>query len=247
MTSTRSRSAAAGYAGALKLQAAGPWTLAANVELADRAQGASPITARCATSPSRSPRGCAQHLADVARSAARRRGPSCSSTSRRCRPCSPGACRRRPGTARCAPSNPTSRSGVSARSWRPRRTARRVVHCCASDVPIALLRAAGADAIALDLALVNQATTTRSARRIDAGLSLWLGTFPRHGRGGHPGHRARPASAPFGPRSVSPRACWPSTSCRPPPAEWPERHPAYARRVLRLLRDAGAALLDRSD
>jgi hypothetical protein len=51
------------------------------------------------------------------------------------------------------------------------------VHCCASDVPIALLRAAGADALAVDLALLGgQYDALGDA--VDAGTSLWLGVLP---------------------------------------------------------------------
>ena len=123
----------------------------------------------------------------------------------------------------------------------------RVVHCCAPDVPIALLRAAGADAIALDA----PSLTTRALRRARRGRrrrALALARRPaRHRRRGHPRHRARPDPRGSGPRSASRRPCSPSTVVPTPACGLAGATPAYARRVLRLLRDTGAALLDQSD
>jgi hypothetical protein len=52
----------------------------------------------------------------------------------------------------------------------------RVVHCCAADAPIALLRGAGAEAISIDAAqsLDNDAL----GEAVEAGTSLWLGVLP---------------------------------------------------------------------
>jgi hypothetical protein len=54
----------------------------------------------------------------------------------------------------------------------------RVVHCCAGAVPIGLLRAAGADAIALDLDRLGAADYDALGECVDAGVSLWLGVLP---------------------------------------------------------------------
>ncbi len=54
----------------------------------------------------------------------------------------------------------------------------RVVHCCAADVPIGLLRNAGADALAVDLALLPTSAYDALGEAVDAGLSLWLGVLP---------------------------------------------------------------------
>lgn len=54
----------------------------------------------------------------------------------------------------------------------------RVVHCCAAAVPIELLRAAGADAIALDLARLGPDRYDALGECVDAGVSLWLGVVP---------------------------------------------------------------------
>ena len=56
-----------------------------------------------------------------------------------------------------------------------------VVHCCASAVPIGVLRAAGAQAVSFDLALVAAAELDSYAEGVDAGLALWVGAVPSVG------------------------------------------------------------------
>ena len=51
-----------------------------------------------------------------------------------------------------------------------------VVHCCAPGVPLGLLRAAGADAVSLDLGLVRDLDAIGNA--VDAGTHLLLGVVP---------------------------------------------------------------------
>ena len=54
----------------------------------------------------------------------------------------------------------------------------RVVHCCAGDVPIELLREAGADALSVDLSVLTDAHNDALGEAVDAGTSLWLGVLP---------------------------------------------------------------------
>jgi methionine synthase II (cobalamin-independent) len=51
-----------------------------------------------------------------------------------------------------------------------------VVHCCAPDVPVALLAGAGFDTVALDLSLVPP--TDPWAEAFESGTDLWLGGLP---------------------------------------------------------------------
>ncbi len=51
-----------------------------------------------------------------------------------------------------------------------------VVHCCARQVPLALLRAAGADAVGFDLGLVTDLDAVGTA--VDEGTHLFLGVVP---------------------------------------------------------------------
>jgi hypothetical protein len=51
-----------------------------------------------------------------------------------------------------------------------------VFHCCAAGAPLALLRAAGATAVAVDLSLIDDLDTV--GELIDAGVGLFAGTAP---------------------------------------------------------------------
>lgn len=56
-----------------------------------------------------------------------------------------------------------------------------VVHCCAPAVPVSLLHGAGFDAIAFDLGLVEAATGEGAdawAEAFEAGMDLWIGALP---------------------------------------------------------------------
>lgn len=50
-----------------------------------------------------------------------------------------------------------------------------VVHCCAAEVPISLLRGAGADAISLDVALLPRRSWEPLAEAVESGGQLWAG------------------------------------------------------------------------
>jgi methionine synthase II (cobalamin-independent) len=55
------------------------------------------------------------------------------------------------------------------------------VHCCAADVPLALLRGAGAAGVAVDLALVGAEGHDQLAEALEAGESVALGVVPADG------------------------------------------------------------------
>lgn len=57
----------------------------------------------------------------------------------------------------------------------------RVVHCCAADVPYRLVAAAGADAVAVDAGLLAAAHLDAIGEFVDAGRALWLGAVPATG------------------------------------------------------------------
>ena len=177
VTWTRSRSATDGYAGALKIQAAGPWTLGATLELATGHKVVSdPGAARDLTDSLAE--GLRLHVAEVARrvpgatvvGAVGRAG-----AATRC--CWAGSRRRRA----------TEPSGRSVRPWCAQALTQvlevvpaggRVVHCCDADVPLGLLREAGADAIASICAVLTTADYDALGRGGRRGLSLWLGVLP---------------------------------------------------------------------
>jgi len=174
-----------GFAGALKIQAAGPWTLAAGLDLQIggrllRDAGAvRDLTDSLAE-------GLRRHVADV-----RKRLP-----------------RATPLLQLDEPSLPTvlaghvpTESGLSAYravDGPDAATALRtiieaadvpvIVHCCAADVPLTVVRDAGAAAVGLDLALLRDLDPLGEA--IEAGLGLFAGAAPTSANGPAPSSAA---------------------------------------------------------
>lgn len=158
------------FAGTFKIQVAGPWTLAASLELplggrALRDHGAAREIAQALAD------GVRRHVADVAA-----RLPHARILLQVDEPSLPavltGRVRTDSGlytyrsvevsTARAALAEVIEAAGVPV-----------IAHCCASDVPLALLREAGAAALAIDLALVTDLDPLGEA--IDAGTALVAG------------------------------------------------------------------------
>ena len=196
-----------GYVGPLKVQAVGPWTLAASVELkhgdkflADR--GA------CRDLAESLAEGLRLHLGEL-----RRRVPGARLVLQLDEPALPGVLRGNVRTASGfgqlrAVDESTARQtlrqvietigkdGVSApevetadAGTADARTADAhvgqdagptpvVVHCCAPDVPLTILRDAGAAAIALDWSLLTTRQDETLAELIEAGVGLYAGVVP---------------------------------------------------------------------
>jgi hypothetical protein len=171
-----------GYAGTFKIQAAGPFTLAAGLELPGggrllRDAGAlRDLTGSLAE-------GLRGHVAEV-----RRRLPAATVLLQLDEPSLPAV---------LAGRIPTD-SGLGAYRPVPAPDARSllravveaveapvVVHCCAPDVPLELICSAGAAAVALDLDLVERLDPLGEA--IDAGLGLLAGAAPSTGQAPPPG------------------------------------------------------------
>lgn len=161
---------AAGYAGPLKLQAAGPWTLAANLDL--------PVGGRLLRDPgavrdltASLAEGLRAHVGDV-----QKRVPGGSLLLQLDEPSLPavlaGQVPTESGwqtlrsvdaqTARDALRSVVETAGVPV-----------LVHCCASGVPLELIRTAGAAAVGLDLDLVTD--LDQLGELVDAGLGLIAG------------------------------------------------------------------------
>jgi hypothetical protein len=161
------------YAGTFKVQVAGPWTLAATVELALggpvlRDHGAARDLAASLAE------GVRAHVADV-----RARLPRATVLLQLDEPALPAVLAGRVPTA----------SGFGTLRTVPAETARDalravieaaggpvVVHCCAPDAPVGLLREAGAVGAALDLDLVTDLDALGEA--LDAGFGLLAGAAP---------------------------------------------------------------------
>ena len=120
-----------------------------------------------------------------------------------------------------------------------------IVHCCAPDVPLQVVRDAGAAAVALDLALIKDLDPV--GELLEAGLGLFAGAVP-----------TRPPSAGRAPSSAETaervRELWKRLGF--PPRRLPEQvvvTPAcglagasegYSRAVLKACRDAGRRLAE---
>lgn len=167
---------AADHDGPLKLQAAGVWTLAATTETRSGNKALADAGARRDLAESLA-EGLTAHVAEVAR-----RLPRASLVLQLDEPALPSVLAGRIPTA----SGFSTLSAVPApdaadllgRVVHAVRTATGVpvaVHCCAPGVPVDLLRRAGADAIALDTALLTKAQYDPLAEAVETGASLWLG------------------------------------------------------------------------
>jgi methionine synthase II (cobalamin-independent) len=170
-----------GYAGPLKVQAVGPWTLAATVELkhgdkflADR--GA------CRDLAESLAQGVVEHLAEL-----RRRVPGAKLVLQLDEPALPGVLRGSVPTASGfgqlrAVEEPVARQtlqqviDVVAKSTADEVPV--VLHCCAPDVPFDTLRGAGASAIALDWSLLRTRQDETIAELVEAGVGLYAGVVP---------------------------------------------------------------------
>ncbi|MBV9163185.1 MAG: methionine synthase [Pseudonocardiales bacterium] len=132
----------------------------------------------------------------------------------------------------------------------------RIVHCCAPRPPLALLRRAGVDALAVDAELLigaPRATVDALGEAWDSGVSVLLGLVPAVPHSGQPpaqagGPRtladlARPALDLLDrlgfDRAVLAERCLPTPSCGLAGAT-----PAWARRALTLARELGQAFVD---
>jgi hypothetical protein len=230
-----------GYSGALKLQATGPWTLAAAIELPS---GHKVVSDHGATRDLAASlvEGLRAHLGEV-----QRRVPGARLV---LQIDEPGILAVLTGRVPTPSGYGTARSIDAAVVEQALRDVLsvadeggRIVHCCAADLPIGLFRNAGADAISVDAALLTSKQNDALGEAIDAGLSLWLGVLPSADTRVTP-DRARQAvqrfwsELGFAPEQAA-AAIVPTPACGLAGAS-----PDYVRRVLAALRDAGATLLD---
>lgn len=167
-----------GYVGRLKLQIAGPWTLAATVErprgdriLADHG-GRRELAQALAE-------GLRDHVADV-----QRRVPGAAIVVQLDEPALPGVLAGGVPTASGfhrhrsvdAPGASPALEWVMAAAVEAGATP--VVHCCASDVPVSLLTGAGAQGVSVDLSALDVAGYDALAEVMESGRTLMLGVVP---------------------------------------------------------------------
>lgn len=168
--------AGAGYSGPLKVQAVGPWTLAASLELASGHRvvsdhGAARDLAESLTE------GLRAHLDDV-----RGRVPGAAVVLQLDEPSLPavlaGAVPTPSGYGTVPAVEPVVAEDALRGVLGAAPTGFRVVHCCAADVPLGVFRAAGADAISVDAVQLGAAQYDELGEAVEAGTSLWLGVLP---------------------------------------------------------------------
>lgn len=167
------------YSGRFKLQVAGPWTLAATVEKPRGDRVLSDFGARRDLAQALA-EGVRIHLADV-----RRRLPSATEILVQVDepvlpavlaaqvPTASGFHRhRRVDPPAASPALEWLTEAITAEGGVP------IVHCCAADVPIRLLRGAGFVGLAVDLSQADAAAYDDLAEALDAGERVILGVVP---------------------------------------------------------------------
>ncbi|MFF7902285.1 methionine synthase [Streptomyces sp. NPDC007920] len=231
-----------GYEGALKVQAVGPWTLAAALELRNGESALSDPGA-CRDLAGSLAEGLRLHLAEV-----RRRVPGARLVLQLDEPSLTAVLRGQVRTASGYRTHravdrqiveATLRDVLGAHAEGPV-----VVHSCAPDVPLALLRRAGAAAVSLDVSLLTERDDEAIGEAVEAGTRLLAGVVP-----GTDGPLSDPAGSVMGVRTM-----WRRLGLRPellaeavtvtPACGLAGASPAYARRVLAHCVRAARSLAD---
>jgi hypothetical protein len=230
---------AAGYSGTLKVQCAGPWTLVAGIDL--------PVGGRVLRDPgavreltTSLGEGLARHVAEVGR-----RVPGAQVLLQLDEPSLPAALAGQVPTESgfsVLPTVETDRARQALHQVIEAAGVPVVVHCCAPDAPVSLLRDAGAAGLALDLDLVKDLDPLGEA--IEAGGYLFAGAVPTSGA-------TPPASRPAADRVLDlwrrlgfplPRLA--EQVVVTPACGLAGASPEFARAALAACRDAGRRLLD---
>jgi hypothetical protein len=169
-------SAAADFEGPLKVQALGPWTLAARLELPNGHKVASDHGATRDLAESLA-EGLGEHLVTIAA-----RIPGATPVLQLDEPDLPAVLGGRvPTPSGYGTVRSVERGTAEQHLNRVLEVAApgcRAVHCCAAEAPIGLLRDAGADALSLNPALLTTAQYDAVGEALEGGASLWLGVVP---------------------------------------------------------------------
>ncbi|MGY0018838.1 methionine synthase [Streptomyces sp. YJ-C3] len=184
-----------GYEGPLKVQAVGPWTLAAALELRN-GEAALSDPGACRDLAGSLAEGLRAHLADV-----RRRIPGARIVLQLDEPSLIAVLR---GQIKTASEYRTHRAVDRQLVESALRDVLGVhedgpvvVHSCAPDVPFALLRRAGADAISFDFSLLTERDDETIGEAVEAGTKLFAGVVP-----GVDGPLSDPAGSVMGVRTL---------------------------------------------
>ncbi|MDQ0993199.1 methionine synthase [Streptomyces sp. V3I7] len=165
-----------GYEGPLKVQAVGPWTLAASLELKN-GQAVLSDPGACRDLAASLGEGLRLHLDEVQRRvpgaelALQLDEPSLTAVLRGQVPTASGYRTHRAVDRQVVEA--TLRDTLGVHTSGPR-----VVHSCAPDVPFALLRRAGADGVSFDFSLLTERDDDALGEAVEGGTRLFAGVVP---------------------------------------------------------------------
>jgi Cobalamin-independent synthase, Catalytic domain len=168
-----------GYAGLVKVQLAGPWTLAATIEQPRSLNPALADPGLVADLASSLAEGAAAHVAEIAK-----RIPKATILVQLDEPALPavldGAVPTPSGLSRVrAVEDEVAREKLHVvLAATPQYS---IVHCCARGLPFALIMSAGADGVSFDPSLLRRADFDGFAEAAEAGLGLLIGALPTTG------------------------------------------------------------------
>jgi methionine synthase II (cobalamin-independent) len=167
---------AGGYRGPLKIQVCGPWTMAATIELARSQDPALADPGAVADLTESLAEGVRAHVDEV-----RKRVPGARVLLQLDEPALPavlaGSVPTASGLNRLpAPEATGAEAGLRAVADAARAAV--VVHCCAPEVPFGVIKAAGVQAVGLDLSLLRPDEEDRLAEIVEAGLGILAGAIP---------------------------------------------------------------------
>lgn len=182
-----------GYAGLVKIQLAGPWTLAATIEQPHSLNPALADPGLVADLASSLAEGAAAHVAEMGK-----RIPKATILVQLDEPALPavrhGAVPTPSGLSRVrAVEDEVARERLHQVLAATRQYT--VVHCCARDLPFGLIMSAGADGVSFDPSLLRRGDFDGFAEAAEAGLGMLIGalpaTGPRESTTGSPGTARR--------------------------------------------------------
>jgi len=236
----------AGYTGLLKVQVAGPWTLAASLEQSHSLTPALADPGAVADLAASLAEGTAAHAAEVAK-----RLPGAQIVVQYDEPSLPAVLQGSVPT----PSGLSRIRAIDEEIVRERlRTVLSassrycLVHCCAETVPFGIIRSSGANAISFDLGLLKSSDLDYLAETAEAGLGLLMGirgdTIP--GRAPTQAAMARSVADTWRRMGLPPATCAPQVvitpACGLAGFSKDRRSPQDARAVLKRVREAGRIL-----
>ncbi len=168
-----------GYAGLLKLQLAGPWTLAATIEQSRSLNPALADPGLVADLTASLAEGIKTHVTDVAK-----RVPGATLLIQFDEPALPSVLHGAVPTASGLSRVRTVEEEVARDRLREVLAATEnytVVHCCGNDLPFGIIMSAGADAVSFDPSQLRRGDLDGFAEAAEAGLGLLVGALPTTG------------------------------------------------------------------